>query len=394
MTRISILCHTLRGNALGRAWVFHQLLRDHFDVELVVSARADDPVWPPLAAAGLAPRRWFVRTWPAFHLQAPRIARELVTGDVVIAIKPRLHSYGLALAAQRVRPRPVLLDVDDWELAFFSPWADAALAPVSWVSAASNLHTRWYFTRAARADAVTVSTGWLQQRFGGTIIPHARPEAPESSAPLSPHPLVIFAGTPRPHKGLSDLVEAFRHVRAPDAELQLIGAAGDRQLQQLAAGDRRIRLEAAVPLETLPARLGRAWVVVIPQRDEAASHAQLPAKLMDAMALGKAIVATEVGELPHWLEGDAGVIVPPSQPGRLGAAIDELLGDPDRRAYLGERARARFGSLASERAVGPRLRALVGELLERPPRAAGGASAREATAGKAAQAAERSRVAG
>ena len=138
MTRVSILCHTLRGNALGRAWVFHRLLRERFDVELVVSARAGDPVWPPLASAGLSPRRWFVPTWPGFHLRAPRIARELVTGDVIIAIKPRLHSFGLALAARRERPRPVLLDIDDWELAFFNPWSDAALAPLSWVSAARS----------------------------------------------------------------------------------------------------------------------------------------------------------------------------------------------------------------------------------------------------------------
>ena len=122
MTRVSILCHTLRGNALGRAWVFHQLLRERYEVELIVSARRTDPVWAPLAAAGLEPRRWFVRTLPGFRLSATHIARELVTGDVIIAIKPRLHSFGLALAAQRVRCRPVLLDVDDWELAFFNPW--------------------------------------------------------------------------------------------------------------------------------------------------------------------------------------------------------------------------------------------------------------------------------
>jgi glycosyltransferase involved in cell wall biosynthesis len=329
-------------------------------------------VWPPLASAGLAPRRWFVPTWPGFHASAPRIARELVSGDVIIAIKPRLHSFGLALAARRVRPRPLLLDVDDWELGFFNAWADAALAPLSWISAASNLHTRWYFTRAARADAVTVSTRWLQQRFGGSLIPHARPEM-RAPGPLSPEPLVMFAGTPRPHKGLSDLVLAFRQVQARGAELHLIGAAGDRELARLAAADRRVRLEPAVPLEQLPERLARAWVIAIPQRDEAASRAQLPAKLMDAMALGKAIVSTAVGELPSWLSDDAGVIVPPRDPRALGAALERLLGDAALRRHLGERARARFLQLASEHAVRPRLEAVIEQLLARAPTAAGAA---------------------
>ncbi|HTV20113.1 MAG TPA: glycosyltransferase, partial [Polyangiaceae bacterium] len=299
--RVSILCHTLAGNALGRAWVFHELLRDDFEVELVVSARPTDGIWKPLAQRGLTPRRWFIRTFPGFCWRAPRIARELVTGDLIIAIKPRLHSFGLALAARRGRPRPLLLDVDDWELGFFSPWSDVAIAPLSWLSAASNLHTRWYFRHTALADAITVSTSYLAAKIGGVCIPHARPESlPPERAP-APHPLVMFAGTPRPHKGLPDLVRAFRSVRLPDARLCIIGAEHDRELAAAAEADQRIQIEPSVPLEALPERLARAWVVVIPQRDELVSRAQLPAKLIDAMALGRAIVSTDVGDMGRWL---------------------------------------------------------------------------------------------
>lgn len=360
--RVSILCHTLAGNALGRAWVFHELLRDDFEVELVVSARPSDGVWKPLAQRGLEPRRWFVRTWPGFRWHAPRIARELVTGDLIIAIKPRLHSYGLGLAARRERRRPLLLDVDDWELGFFSGWSDVGVAPFSWLSAASNLHTRWYFRRTALADAITVSSTYLAERLGGACIPHARPEnVPERAA--APYPLVMFAGTPRPHKGLSDLVRAFHSVRLPDAELCIIGAENDRELGIAAAGDRRIRIEPSVPIEVLPERLARAWVVAIPQREGIVSRAQLPAKLIDAMALGKAIVSTDVGDMGRWLSDDCGRIVPPGSPSLLGASIESLLVDADERARLGANARARFLALASERAVRPRLLAIVEALL-------------------------------
>jgi glycosyltransferase involved in cell wall biosynthesis len=361
--RVTILCHTLSGNALGRAWVFHELLRDACEVELVVSARGGDRVWKPLEQRGLRPRRWFVRTWPGFRWRAPELARELVTGDLIIAIKPRLHSLGLALVAQRQRRRPVLLDIDDWELGFFSGWVDALCAPFSWVSAASNLYTRWYFTRTHYADAITVASTVLGRRYGGVWLPHARPEQPAASAGLAEHPLVMFVGTPRRHKGLADLVRAFGLVRAPGAELCIIGASNDRGLAALAERDRRIRLEPSVSIEELPARLARAWLVAIPQRDEAPSQAQLPAKLMDAMALGKAIVSTDVGDIPRWLANECGVIVPPGDPERLGAAIDALLLDPARRDRLGENARARFAELGSERAVRPRLMELVEALL-------------------------------
>jgi glycosyltransferase involved in cell wall biosynthesis len=361
--RVTILCHTLSGNALGRAWVFHELLRDAFDVDLVVSARGSDRIWRPLEQRGLRPRRWFVRTWPVFRWRAAELARELVTGDLIIAIKPRLHSLGLALVAQRQRPRPLLLDIDDWELGFFSGWVDALCAPFSWVSAASNLYTRWYFTRTHRADAITVASTVLARRYGGIWLPHARPEQPRPSTVLSERPLVMFIGTPRPHKGLSDLVRAFGFVRAPGAELCIIGAAQDRRLASLAERDRRIRIEPSVSIEELPARLARAWLVAIPQRDEATSRAQLPAKLMDAMALGKAIVSTDVGDIPRWRANECGVIVPPGDPERLGAAIDDLLHDPARRDRLGENARARFAELGSDRAVRPRLLQLAEALL-------------------------------
>ena len=364
--RISILCHTASGNALGRAWVFVELLREHFDVDLVVAARQGDAVWAPLRQETEAKARWFVRTLPGFWLEAPRIAEELVTGDLIIAIKPRIHSFGLALAAKRLRPRPVLLDIDDWELGFFSAWQDALAAPFSWISVASNLHTRWYFRRTKLADAITVSSTHLQRRFGGTWVPHAR-QAPAHDAlrwPLSVKPLVLFVGTPRPHKGLEDLVLAFRRVRHQEAQLWIVGAGNDHKLRQLASSDPRVSLRPAVPLAQLQELISSAWLVAIPQRDAAVSRAQLPAKLMDAMAQGKAIVATNVGDIPKWLAGDCGVVVPPSDPEALGEALGSLIEQPDRLNKLGQNARRRFLELGSYEVVRPRLVALVQALLE------------------------------
>jgi glycosyltransferase involved in cell wall biosynthesis len=367
--RISILSHTVSGNALGRAWVFAELLRDDFEIELVVAARDRDAVWAPLRAQVHGERRWFVRTWPAFRLRAAALAREQVTGDLIIAIKPRLHSYGLALAARRTRPRPLVLDIDDWELGFFSPWRDALLAPASWVSAASNLYTRWYFTRTGQADAITVSSTYLAQRFGGIWIPHARrADAFRPDIDLrSPEPLVMFIGTPRPHKGLADLVQAFRSLPIADARLRIIGASADPRLMRSIGGDRRIQVEPPVPFAALPELLRQAWVVAIPQRAAAPSAAQLPAKLMDAMALGAAVLSTDVGDIPRWLAGDAGVVVPPNDPAALGAALARLLADPGRLNTLGRNARQRFIELGSHEAVKPRLLALIEALLAGRP---------------------------
>ena len=69
--------------------------------------------------------------------------------------------------------------------------------------------------------------------------------------------------------------------------------------------------------------------------------------LLDAMAIGPAVVATRAGGIPEVVAHEqTGVLVPPRDADALAAAIVRLLGDADRRAQLGvagrERVRASF----------------------------------------------------
>jgi len=69
--------------------------------------------------------------------------------------------------------------------------------------------------------------------------------------------------------------------------------------------------------------------------------------LVEAMAAGKAVVATRTGGVPEVVEqGETGLLVPPGDSDRLREAVVELLGDEPRRAQMGvkglARARARF----------------------------------------------------
>jgi glycosyltransferase involved in cell wall biosynthesis len=59
----------------------------------------------------------------------------------------------------------------------------------------------------------------------------------------------------------------------------------------------------------------------------------------EAAAAGVPVVATSVGGLPEGV-ADGGVLVGPGDPRALGEAISALLGDPERRRQLSQRALA------------------------------------------------------
>jgi glycosyltransferase involved in cell wall biosynthesis len=84
----------------------------------------------------------------------------------------------------------------------------------------------------------------------------------------------------------------------------------------------------------------------------ASSWEGLPVALMEASSLGLPIVATRVGGIPDaFRDGVDAVLVPPSSPEELAAAIAALATDEARRRELGAAARARAGDFGVGRAV-------------------------------------------
>jgi glycosyltransferase involved in cell wall biosynthesis len=357
---VSILSCTLADNAFGRAWVLAELLSRDFDVHVVAACRPRDALWPPAQESfSFELRRWKIATYPAFRMLARERARRLVTGDIIYAVKPQLSTFGLGLEARKLRNRPLVLDIDDFDAGMSSLPRDLLFSPWALLSCSSTLHTRLLTRHTGRADAVTISSTPLYERHGGTWIPHARDENTLVAALAEPERTertVMFLGTPRKHKGVDVLVRAFRHVRAP-ARLRIVGGADNAELMRAVrrVGDARISVEPLVPMTAIPSLLAMSDVVAIPQSRGSFSAAQLPAKLLDAMAMGKAIVSTRVGDIPKWLAGGAGIVVEPDDPNALGLALDALLRDGPQLRRLGARARERFLLHGSFAQVRPRL---------------------------------------
>lgn len=134
-----------------------------------------------------------------------------------------------------------------------------------------------------------------------------------------------------PQKGVDVFIRA---VEGLEAEA-VVGAPveGGAYADEVVAGARGAGVAVAIPP---PADFLRTLdVVVIPSRWE--GH---PLVLLEAMALGKAIVASAIPGIREVVEPDgAAVLVPAGDERALAAALRDLVADPERRAELGARAR-------------------------------------------------------
>ena len=112
--------------------------------------------------------------------------------------------------------------------------------------------------------------------------------------------VILFAGTPRKHKGLSRLIAALRELDRPTYKLLVVGSPADgavtRLLRHVDAS--RATLVPDVPYSDLPGYLCAADLVPLLQdEEEPISAFQMPAKFTDALAMGIPIVASNVPPL-------------------------------------------------------------------------------------------------
>jgi glycosyltransferase involved in cell wall biosynthesis len=375
--KVSVLAFDLSDNATGRAELLARLLHPRYEVE-IVGPRFGDAVWPPAQKSPIPYRVVAAGRYPGFA----RAAREVVglaDGDILYACKLRATSYGLGLLARARRPRPLVLDVDDWELGFFyrgGLWGRVGRALN--LSNPNGLPWTWLTERLrAKADAVTVASRFLERRFGGVLVPHVRdteawaPERFDARAGrallgVGDERIVMFLGTPRGYKGVRELVEAVGTL-GNAVVLALVGV-DDRSTVAAAMQHPWVRRVGPIPFDDVPRYLVAADVVAVPQLVSPDTVGQVPAKLFDAMALARPVVSTAVSMIPEILDG-CGLVIPPGDVGALAAALRRLLADPAAAQALGRRARdrcvARYSFAAARTALFP----LLERLTERGPRA-------------------------
>jgi glycosyltransferase involved in cell wall biosynthesis len=212
---------------------------------------------------------------------------------------------------------------------------------------------------AASSGIINVMTSTLpSSRFRSYVIPHGAddmlfggkdtPSARHSLGLDRDERIILAVGRLVPKKGFHNLIDAVASMQEVNVRLYIVGdgPARSRLHQQIVdRGADRIRLLGPLTREELATWYQAAEVVAIPSIVTPGDIDSGPVVLMEALAAGKAVVASRVGMaldvITHNLNG---LLLDSVTPGELSEALQMALDQSDR---LGSEGRALFERVGS-----------------------------------------------
>lgn len=329
-----------------RVWDRWTVLRWGGPLVKDVRATGSRVVFEPLRRIRTALRLWGRSRRLATWLE------QIAAGLVIAAVRPDVVWCNTVLSACYVRPARLLgrqvvlhahetarhLDQALSRYSLGSYWEDVTLVGCA-RSVCSDLAA---VAGRPAADVICLHSVADPERVTA-LSRSAQPDLPT-------HGLVIgTCGTADPRKGVDLWLQMVDSVWPQVADLNpLFLWIGGTMPQDFGGWAERSPCSRSVrfvgPLENPYPWLAALDVFVLPSRAD-----PFPLVVLEAMLLGKPVVAFSVGGVPDQV-GDTGVLVPPLAVGSLAAAVAALARDPAERGRLGAEARRRAQELFSTEA--------------------------------------------
>lgn len=218
--------------------------------------------------------------------------------------------------------------------------------------------TRPYFianSEAARRD-VTTLLALPEQRsvtFHNAMADPQLVAAHQSQARAG----IVCVGRLSPEKGQDVLVRAVALLAAkyPGIHVAFIGEGGQRVNYSRLANELGIAAYCSflgpLPHQEVLARMGRAYLSIVPSRSEAFGRV-----VIESMAMGTPVMASHVGGIPELIrDGVDGFLVPPDDPEALAGKISAVLDNPQMQREMCQNARQRFLTDFEEGVIIPRM---------------------------------------
>jgi len=293
---------------------------------------------------------------------------------------PCFRQRDLAAAARFARRRnlPVLFDplISAWDKQVF----ERGKFPRD--SAASLRLLRAERRRFQSADVVLADTEAHAQFFFEALgVPrerlHVVPVGAEEalftpqSWPAPETPLeALFFGSFIGLQGPETIVAAARAYNGPPLHITLLGAGPLRPACERAAeGLANVSFEDWLPYDRLPARIGRAQIVLGVFGQSRKAQDVIPNKVFQGMACARPVITAQSPAIAAYAGADAGIVaVPPGDAAALANMLASVARDRDSLPRQGQLARKTFETHFSEAVIRARLAAALAALGFSPAR--------------------------
>lgn len=204
-----------------------------------------------------------------------------------------------------------------------------------------------YVARRQREVALAPADRVFPILNGLALPPRSAADEPNTDLPADGRPLIVCACRAAAEKGVDVLLRAFEHLIADwpmeQARPRLVYIGDGPMMSELNELRRTLRAEADISFlgyrTDVEQWLRRATLCVVPSVWEDAC----PLSVLEAMALGKAVIASAVGGVPEEINSaEVGKLVRKGEAVELALAMRELLFDHRRREDMGSAARRRI----------------------------------------------------
>jgi len=219
---------------------------------------------------------------------------------------------------------------------------DACIARADLLVTPSAVTAEYLVARGAEASRVRVIPNGADLE----VFRHAPPRAPDAARPVR----LLYSGTMTSWQGVHHAIEACRLLkRELPTVLTLVGPLRRHQRRMLLDRCGDLLLEGAVELlEPMPQQALAALhhdcdavLVPLPVNDRNCVQGCCPLKLLEAMASGTPVIASNLPVVRSLAEPDEVMLIRPGSPKAIAEAVKALRADADLGRGLSARARAR-----------------------------------------------------
>jgi glycosyltransferase involved in cell wall biosynthesis len=158
---------------------------------------------------------------------------------------------------------------------------------------------------------------------------------------------VLYCGNIIPDKGINELISAWKSISTKNWRLKIIGPIAETfayNLKKELSEDNSIEFQDSVSREIIFQEIYHSQIIVLPSYSEG-----FPMIILEAMAIGRAIIATDVGSIGWMLQDECGIVIPPRNDVALADALTSLMTDQMGRTLLEENAKKRSQSFEIEK---------------------------------------------